>query len=296
MKKNDEDQDSYIHKVRDETNRYILDLLRNNERVRLLVASLESERSNPEDRVKVAWEVVKENEELRTEVVSLKGEKLELEDIVSELREELRRHKEELHRQNVERLQLMQQLVEIERESRSFSEQYSEVEQQNSKLANLYVASYQLHGTVDRQEVLATIQEIIINLIGSEELGIFELKPDGLALSLTASYGIDPTCFRTIPLGSGLIGSSVLRGESYLAEEHDCSGSLPEEVGLTACIPLKLGERVIGAIAIFRLLSQKAGFGTLDYELFDLLATHAATALYWTGLHSRMGTQEAMKS
>jgi hypothetical protein len=58
-------------------------------------------------------------------------------------------------------------------------------------------------------------------------------------------------------------------------------------------VPLRLGESTTGAIAIFRLLPQKPGLEPLDYELFDLLGTHAAAALYCTGLHARMA--EGMK-
>ena len=56
------------------------------------------------------------------------------------------------------------------------------------------------------------------------------------------------------------------------------------EERLTACIPLVLDGKVTGAIAIFRLLPQKAGIEDVDRELFDLLATHAATALYCTSV------------
>src|SRR5882724_6618002 len=69
-------------------------------------------------------------------------------------------------------------LSEIQEESRKASARYVEVEQQNTNLANLYVASYQLHGTLNRQRVLDSIQEIVINLIGSEELAIWELNTE----------------------------------------------------------------------------------------------------------------------
>jgi hypothetical protein len=42
---------------------------------------------------------------------------------------------------------------------------------------------------------------------------------------------------------------------------------------------------VTGAIALFRLLPQKPALEDVDHELFELLATHAATALYCTRLH-----------
>ena len=46
--------------------------------------------------------------------------------------------------------------------------------------------------------------------------------------------------------------------------------------------------RKVGAIVIFRLLSHKPRFEALDHELFGLLATHAATALYSSDLHRRI--------
>ena len=41
------------------------------------------------------------------------------------------------------------------------TERFNEIEKQNSDLANLYVASYQLHGTVHRDEVLQAVKEIV---------------------------------------------------------------------------------------------------------------------------------------
>ncbi len=59
----------------------------------------------------------------------------------------------------------------------------------------------------------------------------------------------------------------------------DSDGSGAAEPGLVACVPLNLGNLVYGVIAIFRLLDHKKGLEPLDYELFDLLASHAATSL-----------------
>ncbi len=43
---------------------------------------------------------------------------------------------------------------------------------------------------------------------------------------------------------------------------------------------------VSGAIVVYRLLPQKSGLEDLDFELFDLLAMHAATALRFTALEA----------
>lgn len=186
---------------------------------------------------------------------------------------------------------LQQQLAEIESQNTIFAPRYMEVEDLNTHLTMLYTACQGLHSTLDRQAVLNVIQEIIINLVGSEELAIFEIGEDGQMLQLIEYFGVDPVLYEFIPLGMGLIGRTALSGEMYIAESTPDDGlpddGLPEEEGLTACIPLLLEGRVIGLIAVFRLLAQKSGIEVLDRELFELLKVHAATALYCTSLHQR---------
>jgi hypothetical protein len=176
---------------------------------------------------------------------------------------------------------LSDRVASIEAESRRFSERYVEVEEQNTQLANLYVASYQLNGTLDRERVIASIQEIVINLIGCEELAIWELDEKSQALCLVGSFGIDVEAWSSVPLGSGIAGSVAVSGKRFLG-----GGILSDPV---ACIPLVLDERVVGVIGLFSLLSQKQGLERVDHELFDLLASHAAFALYCTRLHAERG-------
>ena len=177
---------------------------------------------------------------------------------------------------------LAERMASVEAQSREFAERYVEVEQQNSNLANLYVASYQLHGTLDRERVIASIKEIIINLVGSEELAVWERDGED-SLRLAGWFGIDPDEWSSISGDDGVIGGSIRDGERYIASQ---SALVPRgrERHLTACIPLQLDDRVVGAIAIFRLLPQKDGLAPVDLELFDLLASHAASALYCTGV------------
>jgi len=181
---------------------------------------------------------------------------------------------------------LQERLEAIENESRRFAERYVEVEEQNTNLANLYVASYQLNGTLDRERVIAAVQEIIINLIGSEELAIWEVEEELNALSLIGSFGIDADAWAGVPIGSGAIGTVASTGARFIAAESASAAHEREET-LTACIPLKLDDRVIGVIGIFRLLQQKQGLEEADYELFDLLGSHAASALFCTNLYAR---------
>jgi hypothetical protein len=176
---------------------------------------------------------------------------------------------------------LKERLAAIESESRTYSARYVEVEQQNTHLANLYVATYQLHGTLNRAAVLEAIKEIVINLIGSEELAVWELDDATGSLHLVDSFGIDPVLWDRVGTGTSVVGRTVTTGERFVGDTSNVPSS-PGERALSAAIPLKLDERVIGVIGIFGLLQQKNGFEPVDHELFDLLSSHAASALFCT--------------
>jgi len=171
-------------------------------------------------------------------------------------------------------------LKEVLEENNRLREQFALVEQQNSNLANLYVAAYQLAGTVDRETVVQSIQEIVANLIGSEEMGIYGMSDDHTTLVLAKSFGIDADRYAAIPVGEGTIGIAAQSGEMYISP----SGT-PDGDHLTACIPLRVDSEVIGMIVIFGLLEHKAALADIDREMFDLLAVHAATSLYCATLH-----------
>lgn len=150
-------------------------------------------------------------------------------------------------------------------------------------IESLYVASYQLACTVDHESVLQAIQEIVVNLIGSEEVGVYEMSADGTRLALVASFGIDDGRFGEIVVGEGTIGTSAATGEIYVSPTN-----VPDADGITACIPLRIEDKVIGAVAIFGLLPHKPELEEADRSLIDALAVHGATSLYCSKLHARL--------
>ena len=161
----------------------------------------------------------------------------------------------------------------------------AESEAQVANLASLYVAVTSVHGALDRPSVLSSVQEIVTNLIGSEEMAIFETDAGHGRLTLLASMGIDPGRYQEIRLGEGAIGKSAATGERLI---RPGGGSLTEDgdASLTACIPLKVAGRVVGVLAVFRLLPHKGALDAVDIDLFDVLAAHAASALLFTRLYA----------
>lgn len=184
-----------------------------------------------------------------------------------------------------ERDDLLGRFRQVEEMNRSVAARYDEIDAQNNHLANLYVASYQLHATLNFAEVLVTVKEILINLIGAEAFGIFWVDERHHHLKTEASQGMGPSVPETIRPDRGPLQRAAA-GESYYADP------LPESPEIDparpiACVPLRIGTRIIGVIAIYRLLTQKERFEPLDFELFTLLAGHAATALFSSKLYQR---------
>jgi predicted nuclease with TOPRIM domain len=87
-------------------------------------------------------------------------------------------------------------------------------------------------------------------------------------------------------LGDGILGGVAKTGESYYINQDVEGGRVTLEKPLAA-VPLKIKEHVIGLIAIYKLLQQKDSFSAVDYELFSLLAAHAATAIFSSKLYSQ---------
>jgi nitrate/nitrite-specific signal transduction histidine kinase len=195
---------------------------------------------------------------------------------VAAMREtDLERAEERQRTATAELERLRARFDEVAGENQRFAEQYQYIEEQSSNLANLYVASYQLHTSVDRTTVLNTIQEIVINLIGSEQLAIYERSGDEFRLA--ASFGLDEE--QVMASVGGEFAVERL-GDGHIF--HEPADRQP----LTASVPLRIDDRVIGAILVFRLLEHKPSLEAVDHELFELLAVHAATSLYCATLHA----------
>lgn len=185
-----------------------------------------------------------------------------------------------------ERDDLLQRFRQVEEMNRSFASRYQEIETQNNQLANLYVASYQLHATLNFAEVVDTVREILINLIGAEAFALFWVEEKAGTLRTEASQGMGGAVPAEVRFGAGPLARAVQEGESYYADP------LPDPARVDpshpiACIPLKIGPGVIGVIAIYSLLEQKDRFTPLDFEMFTLLAGHAATALFSSKLYQK---------
>jgi hypothetical protein len=159
-----------------------------------------------------------------------------------------------------------------------------ELSDQNTNLVQLTVASQLLAGSMEREDVLSAIEEVVVNMIGSEELAIFDLDCDGESLRVARLRGMEPSSQR-LSLASGALRHVMKSGQTLITKARR-RGAEGLDGGLTAAVPLKIERQVTGVVAIFRLLEQKPGLDPTDHELFDVLSRQAAMALYSTAFRS----------
>jgi GAF domain-containing protein len=155
------------------------------------------------------------------------------------------------------------------------------VEAELAHLVRLRVASQRLHESLDERELLDILQDLLVNLVGSEMLGIFGVDSTGTALVLRVSLGIDAERFRRLPLSEeDPIGQAARTGCPWLGDLMEAESAQKQTEGPRACVPLRLGGHVLGMMVLFGLLPHKPRLEPEDRELLELLATEGARALY----------------
>jgi transcriptional regulator with GAF, ATPase, and Fis domain len=233
-------------------------------------------------------ELLRENQRLRYRLAAIETESAAAA-AAAVPTEEVQRLREQISHLTEENRRIHQRFREVEEENKDFANRYIEIEEQNNNLANLYVASYQLHSTLDFREVIQIVQEIIINLVGAEAFAILLLDEKTNELKTIAHEGDDSmpgVSTISTRLGEGVLGTVAKTGESYYINQDVENSAITIERPLAA-VPLKIKEHVIGLIVIYKLLQQKDAFSAVDYELFSLLAAHAATAIFSSKLYSQ---------
>ena len=173
--------------------------------------------------------------------------------------------------------ELENRLNDVVQDRDALSRRLAEYEQQTGRLMNLYVATYQLHATLDPGEVQSTIAEIAVNLLGAERFALLFWKGDGSECEIALAQGIEND------------ETGYYRGGRYAGGDPPVDATLTDGVlrmgpfdgsAAVAVVPLTVQGAVVGALIILKLFEHKAMLRPEDRELLDLIAAHAASALF----------------
>jgi GAF domain-containing protein len=182
---------------------------------------------------------------------------------------------------------LQARLRDVESDREELSTKLAEYEQQVGRLMNLYVATYQLHATLDPAEVQATIAEIAINLLGAEKFVLLfwksESTDDSGECEIALSQGMEEDT-------GGLYRDGVYAGGDPAVDATLADGVLRigpiDGSDALACVPLTVQGATVGALVILSLFQHKDTLRPEDRDLLDLIAAHAASALFAARVYS----------
>jgi len=120
-------------------------------------------------------------------------------------------------------------------------------------------ALWRLRESAQGAGAFAAVREILSDLVGCEDFGIFSLENRASVLCLRQGVG------RGLERPRIAIRPGAVRG-----------------AGAVAAVPLRRGGTLCGALLLFALLPQKPALQAADHAVLELVASHAAQALLGT--------------
>jgi GAF domain-containing protein len=173
--------------------------------------------------------------------------------------------------------ELERRLATAESDVKELASRLVDSEHQGGRLMNLYVATYQLHATLDPAEVQATIAEIAINLLGAQQFVLLLRRDEGDGCEIALIEGmydgaLPPYGGETYAGGDPMVDQTLRDGVLRL-------GPTAESQALAA-VPMRVQNEIVGALVLLKLLDHKPILRAEDRDLLDLLSAHAASALF----------------
>jgi hypothetical protein len=128
---------------------------------------------------------------------------------------------------------------------------------------------------------------LLAQFLGASQFAVFWETEDHAALVPISVDGLGIKEAREFSLEELAAHKSYLRNEIWMDTVRDTS--LGTHTHPAAVIPLTMSNQRLGAIVIFRTLSQKTKFEAADFDLFSLLSSQAATAIVHAYLFAQAG-------
>jgi len=189
---------------------------------------------------------------------SLLGEAQQLAEVVQQKVMGSRKTPAAAVRADAARIEELERMLEAsQRDQQELSDQLVDAENLAGKLMSLYVATYQLHVSLDPVEVQNAIAEIAKDLLGASSFALL-IKDD-----------VEGGC--EVALSQGVRDGSRFAGQHYMGGDATVDATLADgilrleqqgESEALAAVPLRVEEATVGAIVILRLLDHKATLRT----------------------------------
>jgi len=220
-------------------------------------------------------EVLEENRRLRKKIAEIEADNARLRAHVASddaIRELLKK----IEGLESEKQELLSRFLEAEEASSRAVDQYAEIEGELANLANLYVASAQLHASLDLRTTVQRIKELLNQLVGARSFAIYLASDDQRSIEAVAAEAVPVSHRSFAPREDGVLAEVLATGVARIEKGELGDGSFENPL---AVVPLTIEGKTFGLIVVFATLPHKTRFLPVDFELFHLLGGQAGKAL-----------------
>ena len=140
-------------------------------------------------------------------------------------------------------------------------------------------ACKRLRESRDQQDACEAIREIVSNLIGCEEMALFQVTHSRKRFSMIWSFGIERGKVHLPKLLSESALSEVIAGHAYIRDGFGVPETAEGEKA-RAFVPIRFNGETAAVLVLLRLLPQKTKIDVLDRELFAVISREAGKPLF----------------
>lgn len=145
-------------------------------------------------------------------------------------------------------------------------------------MMKLLVAVRSLIESRNAPAAMESLQDILFTVLGADEFTIYSIDARQQMLVPIAGTNTPSGAGGLVPLHGSWLGGVVRSSGVYVARDAD-GAARRGDAGVAAVVPLRVLDRVVGAIVIVRLLPHREALDGCDREVLGLLGVYAATAI-----------------
>ena len=162
-------------------------------------------------------------------------------------------------------------------------------------MMSLSEVAQQIATSLELEEVLQRILHVALQQARADKVSIMlvDQSTSPPRLRLVAAEWLSPDLLSIeVPVGEGIAGQVVITGAPLLINAQTIHQFSPSALhyqgaGSALCLPLKVGNRVVGVLNLTRLTSDRP-FSESDIRLYLVLAAQAALAIENAQLHQKI--------
>jgi len=162
-------------------------------------------------------------------------------------------------------------------------------------MISLSEVAQQIATSLETEEVLRRILHVALQQARADKVSIMlvDQSTSPPRLRLVAAEGLSPDLLSMeVPVGEGIAGQVALTGAPLLINAQTIQQFSPsvlhyQGAGSALCLPLKVGNRVVGVLNLTKLTSDRP-FSESDIRLYLVLAAQAALAIENAQLHQKI--------